>query len=48
MFTIRAFDTYCALPAGGRIVVAQVNRAIGAIRKRGGMEQIYARYQPSR
>ncbi len=47
VFTVRAFDTYCALPPGGRIAIDQVNRAIGAIRKRGGMQQIYARYQPA-
>ena len=47
VLTVRAFDTYCALPAGGRIGVAQVNRAILAIRRRGEMDQIYARYQPT-
>jgi polar amino acid transport system substrate-binding protein len=47
VFKVRPFDTYCALPAGGRIGVAQVNRAIAAIRKRGEMQQIYARYQPA-
>ena len=47
VFKVRAFDTYCALPPDGRIGVARVNRAIGAIRKRGEMQQIYARYQPA-
>lgn len=48
VFTVSAFDTYCALPADARIDVAKVNRAILAIRRRGELKAIYARYQPSR
>jgi polar amino acid transport system substrate-binding protein len=44
---VRPFDTYCALPVRGRLDVARVNRAILAIRKRGDMQTIYARYQPA-
>ena len=47
VYTVRAFDTYCALSSSGRIDVARVNRAILAIRKRGEMQTIYARYQPA-
>lgn len=48
VLTVRPFDTYCALPATSRIGLAKINRAILAIRKRGEMELIYARYQPAR
>jgi polar amino acid transport system substrate-binding protein len=48
VFNVRQFDTYCALPATSRIGVAAVNRAIIALRKRGEMQAIYQRYQPSR
>lgn len=48
VFTLRPFDTYCALPPNGRLDLAVVNRAIGALRKRGEMQQIYDRYRPPR
>lgn len=47
VFTLRPFDTYCALPPSGRLGVEQVNRAIQALRKRGDMQQIYDRYRPT-
>jgi len=48
VFTIRPFDTYCALPPKGRLDIEKVNRAIGALRKRGDMQMIHDRYRPSR
>ena len=46
VFTIRPFDTYCALPPTGRLDIVRVNRAIVALRKRGDMQKIYDRYRP--
>lgn len=46
VFTIRPFDTYCALPPDGRLDIVHVNRAILALRKRGDMQKIYERYRP--
>lgn len=46
VFTIRAFDSYCALPPKGRLELDKVNRAILALRKRGAMQKIYDRYRP--
>lgn len=48
VFAIRPFDTYCALPAKGRLDIDKVNRAIATLRKRGDMQAIYDRYRPSR
>lgn len=48
VFTIRPFDTYCALPPKGRLDPDQVNRAILTLRKRGDMQAIYQRYRPNR
>ncbi len=48
VFTIRQFDTYCALPPRGRLDPDKVNRAILTLRKRGDMQAIYERYRPSR
>ncbi|WP_229518432.1 ABC transporter substrate-binding protein [Massilia sp. PAMC28688] len=46
VFTIRPFDTYCALPPNGRLDLAQVNRAILTLHKSGEMQKVYARYRP--
>jgi len=48
VFTVRPFDTYCALPPKGRLDPDKVNRAIVTLRKRGDMHAIYERYRPSR
>jgi len=48
VFTIRQFDTYCALPPNGKLDADKVNRAIIALRKRGDMQAILDRYRPSR
>lgn len=48
VFTIRPFDTYCALPARGRLDPDRLNRAILALRKRGDMQLIHDRYRPQR
>ena len=48
VFPIRPFDTYCALPPQGRLKLAEVDQAIAALRKRGAMQQILARYRPPR
>jgi ABC-type amino acid transport substrate-binding protein len=44
---IEPFDTYCALPPGGKLSVAQVNRALLALRKHGRMKAILESYQPA-
>ena len=44
---IEPFDTYCALPPGGKLSVAQVNRALLALRKHGRMKAILQSYQPA-
>ena len=48
VFTVRQFDTYCALPPTGRLDPAKVNRAITTLRRRGDMQAIYDRYRPTR
>lgn len=48
VFTVRQFDTYCALPPKGKLDIDKVNRAIQALRRRGEMQAIYDRYRPSR
>ena len=48
LFTIRPFDTYCALAPGGRVELDKVNHAISALRKRGVMQHIYQRYRLQR
>ncbi|HEU4777834.1 MAG TPA: transporter substrate-binding domain-containing protein [Telluria sp.] len=48
VFTVRQFDTYCALAPAGRLDPDKVNRAILALRKRGDMQAIYERYRPNR
>lgn len=44
-FSIRQFDTSCALAPASRIDVNKVNRAILALRERGDMQRIYDRYR---
>jgi len=48
VFTIRPFDTYCAVPREGRIDLDKINRGIMALRARGEMQRIYDRYRPPR
>lgn len=47
VLVIEPFDTYCALPPGGKLTLAQVNRALLALRKNGRMQAILATYQPA-
>lgn len=47
-FSIRQFDTFCALPPKGRLTLERVNRAILALRRRGEMQHMLDRYRPSR
>lgn len=44
-FKLSEFDTYCALPPDGRVQLAQVNRAIAMLRKRGDMQAIMDHYR---
>ncbi|MES2015248.1 MAG: ABC transporter substrate-binding protein [Pseudomonadota bacterium] len=48
VFTIRQFDTYCALAPAGRIDLNKVNHAIEALRKRGAFQHFYQRYRLQR
>jgi len=48
VFTVRSFDTYCALPPHGKLEIDKVDRAIAALRKRGQMQAILDRYRPAR
>lgn len=48
VFNVRPFETYCALPLGGRLAISEVNRAILTLRETGEMQRIYARYRPLR
>lgn len=43
--TFLEFDTYCALPANGRLTLRQINRAIEAIKARGEIRAILNRYR---
>ncbi|MDQ1813163.1 transporter substrate-binding domain-containing protein [Massilia sp. CCM 9210] len=45
--TVEHFDTYCALPPSGKLTLAQVNRALLALRKNGKMQAILESYQPA-
>ncbi|UUZ49395.1 hypothetical protein LP420_03265 [Massilia sp. B-10] len=48
-FTVRQFDTYCALPPKGKLEIDKVNCAIQALQLGcGEMQAIYDRYRPSR
>ncbi|NHZ34015.1 substrate-binding periplasmic protein [Massilia rubra] len=47
VLAIEPFDTYCALPPGGKLSLAQVNRALLALRKNGRMQAILESYQPA-
>ncbi|MDM5181792.1 transporter substrate-binding domain-containing protein [Massilia sp. DJPM01] len=44
---VEPFDTYCALPPGAKLTLAQVNRALLALRKNGRMQAILESYQPA-
>lgn len=43
---ITDFDTYCAVPAQGRIGIKDLNHAIDALKARGIIQSILARYRP--
>lgn len=45
--TITDFDTYCAVPANGKVAIKDLNRAIAALKVRGTLHSILARYRPS-
>ncbi|HEX8613809.1 MAG TPA: transporter substrate-binding domain-containing protein [Telluria sp.] len=47
MLAVEPFDTYCALPPNGKLTLAQVNRALLALRKSGRMQAILKSYQPA-
>jgi len=44
--TITDFDTYCAVPAQGKVGIKELNQAIAALRARGIIQSILARYRP--
>jgi len=44
---ITDFDTYCAIHPEGRITLQQLNQAIAALRARGTIQSILARYRPT-
>lgn len=44
--TITDFDTYCAVPAHGKLDIRVLNQAISALKARGAIQSILARYRP--
>ncbi len=47
-FKVMTFDTLCALPAHGKLSVAQLDEAVGAMRKRGQLQQILDQFRPGK
>lgn len=45
-YPVMAFDTYCALPPRGKLELASVNRAIQALKRRGAIQSMLARFRP--
>ena len=43
---ITDFDTFCAVPARGKLGIEELNRAIAALKARGTIQSILARYRP--
>lgn len=46
-YPVMAFDTYCALPPRGKLQLATVNRAIQALKRRGDIQAMLARFRPA-
>jgi polar amino acid transport system substrate-binding protein len=46
-YPVMAFDTYCALPPHGKLELSAVNRAIQALKRRGEIQAMLARFRPS-
>ncbi|CAN7431306.1 transporter substrate-binding domain-containing protein [Pseudoduganella sp. LjRoot289] len=46
-YKITSFDTYCALPPHGKLSLAEVDRAIQAIKGRGDIQAILSRFRPA-
>ncbi|WP_229255626.1 substrate-binding periplasmic protein [Duganella sacchari] len=42
---INSFNTYCAIRPDGKLTLAQLNRAIDALHRRGAIDQMMARYR---
>ncbi|KQV61901.1 hypothetical protein ASE26_05675 [Duganella sp. Root198D2] len=43
---ITDFDTYCAIPAHGKLAIKDLNQAIATLKARGTIQSILARYRP--
>jgi polar amino acid transport system substrate-binding protein len=43
---ITDFDTYCAIPAQGKLGIKALNHAIATLKARGAIQSILARYRP--
>ncbi len=43
---ITDFDTYCAIPAQGKLGITELNHAIARLKARGTIQSILARYRP--
>ncbi len=43
---ITDFDTYCAVPSQGKVGIKDLNQAISALKARGAIQSILARYRP--
>lgn len=46
-YPVVAFDTYCALPPRGKLELATLNRAIQALKRRGEIQAMLARFRPA-
>ncbi len=46
-YPVMQFDTYCALPPHGKLELASVNRAIQALKRRGEIQAMLARFRPA-
>jgi polar amino acid transport system substrate-binding protein len=45
-FRTVTFDTYCAIPKGGKLKLARVDSAIAALHRRGTLQKIIQAYRP--
>ncbi|MFA9216560.1 MAG: substrate-binding periplasmic protein [Sphingomonadaceae bacterium] len=46
-YPVMSFDTYCALPARGKLELSTLNRAIQAMKRRGEIQAMLARFRPA-
>jgi ABC-type amino acid transport substrate-binding protein len=46
-YPVMAFDTYCAVPPRGKLPLASLNRAIQALKRRGDIQAMLARFRPA-